>query len=282
MSDAAPPPDGEARVVARTERPITPADVTAALHAAGVSPGDVVIVHSAMSRLGWVVGGAQGVVSGLLDAVGADGTIVMPAQTGVSDPSTWQHPPVPESWWPAIRDTWPPFDPRLTPMRGMGAVVACFARLPGSVHSGHPAVGFVAHGPLAEGLMHPHTLEAGLGDDGPLGRLEAAGARIVLLGVGHEHDTSMHLAEHRAEWPGKSWRTDGAPVLIDGQRRWVEYRTLDLDEDDFPLIAAAFEAEGGEVHRSRLGHGVITTCDLRALVGFAVPWIATHRHTTPS
>ena len=264
-------------VVAGSDRPVTPADVCRALREVGVEPGGTIIVHCALSKLGWVVGGAHGVVAGLLEAVGPDGTIVMPAQTGVSDPSTWENPPVPESWWQIIRDTWPTFDPAVTPRREMGAVMECFARLDGIVHSGHPSLGFVAHGPLAEHLMHPHRLEHGLGDESPLGRMVQAGTRIVLIGVGHRNDTSLHLAEHRATWPSKAWHTDGAPLVVDGERRWVEYRTLDLGEDDFPEVAEAFEAAGGEQRRAPLGNGTVTSCDQRALVEFATTWMSANR-----
>jgi len=267
----------EAEVVARSQRPVTSSDVTDALRAVGVQPGATVIVHSSVSQLGWVVGGAHGVVKGTLDAVGPDGTIVMPAHTGVSDPSDWQHPPVPESWWPIIREHWPAFDPKLTPMRAMGAVVECFTRLPAAVHSGHPAVGFVAHGAHAEHLMRPHPLGAGLGDDSPLGRLYAADARIVLLGVGHANNTSLHLAEHRADWPSKAWTTSGAPMIVDGERRWITYRDLELDENDFESVAAEFESTGGEQRRAPLGLGTVTACDMRALVDFAVTWMSAHR-----
>lgn len=267
----------EGEVVARSERPVTPDDVGDALRAVGVVVGDTVIVHSSLSSIGWVVGGAQGVVAGVLDALGPGGTIVMPAQTGVSDPSTWSDPPVPEAWWPTIRATWPAFDPLVTPMRGMGAVVECFARLAGVVHSGHPAVGFVARGPNAAMLMHPHALEAGLGDDSPLGRLYDADARIVLIGVDHGNDTSLHLAEHRATWPSRSWRTDGAPMVVDGERRWVSYRTLNLDEEPFETLALAYEAAGGEQQRAPLGLTTVRSCAMRPLVDFAVGWLSTHR-----
>jgi aminoglycoside 3-N-acetyltransferase len=267
----------ELSVIERSERPVTHEDVRDALHAVGVTPGDTIIAHSSMSQLGWVVGGAHGVVTGVLDAVGPHGTVVMPAQTGISDPSTWVNPPVPDSWWQPIRDHWPAFDPRLTPMRGMGAVVECFARLPDAVHSGHPALGFVAHGAAADELMRPHPLASGLGDDSPLGRLYDAGARIVLIGVGHANDTSLHLAEHRAEWPGKTWGTAGAPMIVDGERRWVTYRHLELAEDDFESIAAEFEASGGEQVRAPLGLGTVLSCDLRSIVDFAVRWMSAHR-----
>ena len=51
-------------------------------------------VHSALSALGHVIGGPRTVVEGLIDAVGADGTLMMPAYSGdLSDPAEWRHPP---------------------------------------------------------------------------------------------------------------------------------------------------------------------------------------------
>src|SRR3979411_1950686 len=87
----------EAGVVAKSSSPLTAEEVRRALIGAGVANGALVIVHSSLSRLGWVVGGAQSVVMALVDVVGVEGTIVMPAQTGVSDPAKWRNPPVPQA-----------------------------------------------------------------------------------------------------------------------------------------------------------------------------------------
>ncbi|MEM8619552.1 MAG: AAC(3) family N-acetyltransferase [Actinomycetota bacterium] len=239
--------------------------------------GSIVVVHCSLSRLGWVVGGAPAVVGALRAALGSAGTIVMPAQTGVSDPSHWQAPPVPASWWQTIRDNWPPFDAASTPMRGMGAVAECLARAPGSVHSGHPAVGFVAQGPRAAALMRPHPLEAGLGDGSPLGRLYDAGAHIVLLGVGHDNNTSLHLAELRALGDAAPTIADGAPLIVDGRPRWVEYRHVDYDEDDFPALANAYLAAGGPHATTSLGAGEAHLVPMCELVDFGTKWIAAQR-----
>src|SRR5215207_6962478 len=72
-------------------------EIAAGLRDLGVAPGDLLLVHTSVKALGWIPGGAVAVVQALRDAVGADGTIVVPTQTaGNSDPSAWQHPPVPE------------------------------------------------------------------------------------------------------------------------------------------------------------------------------------------
>ena len=52
--------------------------------------GQALMVHSSLSSIGYVLGGAQAVVGALLDVLDPDGTLVMPAfSPEVSDPATW-------------------------------------------------------------------------------------------------------------------------------------------------------------------------------------------------
>lgn len=87
----------------------------------GVKPGDILLAHSSLSSLGWVNGGAVAAVQGLLDALGPDGTLVVPTQSAdLSDPELWQAPPVPPAWWETVRATMPAYDPRTTPRAASG------------------------------------------------------------------------------------------------------------------------------------------------------------------
>jgi aminoglycoside 3-N-acetyltransferase len=266
----------EADVIAATATPATRRTISRDLGRLGVEPGDVVIVHSALSAMGFVVGGPQAVVLALLDAVGPNGTIVVPTQTGVSDPSTWQHPPVPEEWWQIIRDEMPPYDPALTPTRGMGQIVECFRHHPDTVRSAHPRLSFAANGLDAERIVGEHPLTPGLGETSPLATLYELDAKVLLVGVTDANNTSLHLAEHRAEWPGKRTGHERVPMLVDGVTRWVDYEDLVLDEDDFADIGSAFERTGA-ANRGTIGTAPSRLCPQRAIVDFAVAWMNRHR-----
>src|SRR5258705_9644856 len=103
-----------------TATPRTRASLADDLRALGIRPGSVLLAHGSMKSLGWVCGGTVAVVQALLDVLGEHGTLVVPTHTpDNSDPAGWLHPPVPESWWPIIREQTPGFDPALTPSRWM-------------------------------------------------------------------------------------------------------------------------------------------------------------------
>jgi aminoglycoside 3-N-acetyltransferase len=270
---------GERETVERTAvAPATARSLAADLTALGLPRGGVVLVHSSLRAIGWVVGGAEAVVEALLDVLGPDGTLVVPSfSTARTEPSRWQHPPVPESWWPVIRAETPAFDPRVSSTRQMGAIVDCVLRWPGTVRGPHPHVSLAANGPLAAEVVAPHPLDAGLGDASPMGRLYDLDAHILLLGVGHGNNSSLHLAEARADYPGKTYYDEGAAVLVDGERRWVTFRDLDTDDEDFPDVGAAFEAGGDVARVGRVGSGEARLMRQRALVDFAVTEIERRR-----
>ncbi len=126
----------ESTVIARTDlafgSPVTRDMLIADFRSLGLCRGDVVLVHSSLSSLGWVVGESRTVIEALQNVIGETGTLVMPAHSGhLSDPEPWEHPPVPESWKQIIRDEMPAFDPGVTATRGMGAIPELFRTLPG-------------------------------------------------------------------------------------------------------------------------------------------------------
>lgn len=267
----------EADAIAASSGPVTAGSLLADLRALGVHEGDVLLVHASMSKLGWVAGGPQAVVEALLSAVGATGTLVTPAQSGqLSDPAHWSNPPVPAQWHQLIRESFPAYDPYLTPTRGMGQVVECFRQHRATLRSAHPTLSFAANGPHAASILEPHALTPGLGEGSPLSRLYDMGAQVLLLGVDHTNSTALHLAEYRASWPGKQWGTDGGPVRFGDETRWVSYEDLELETEDFASVGEAFAGTGAE-RSGRVGLSTGRLSHLPDLVDFATDWIARHR-----
>jgi aminoglycoside 3-N-acetyltransferase len=237
-----------------------------------------VLVHSSLRALGWVVGGAEAVVLALLETLGPDGTLVVPAfSTYRTDPRRWENPPVPEAWWPAIRAEWPPYDPRTAATRKMGAIVDAVLRHPEVRRSDHPHVSFAAIGRHRDAIVGTHPLPLGVGETSPLRRVYDLDGYVLLLGVGHANNTSLHLAEHRADFPGKETYEEGASLLVDGAARWVTFPESVTSDADFPGVGAAFEASGADVRVGKVGVGTARLMRQRALVDFGVGEIARRR-----
>ncbi len=269
--------DESTAIRASSAGPATVESLGADLMRLGVASGSTLIVHSSLSRLGWVAGGAQAVAEALLQAIGPSGTLVMPAHTShLTEPSRWQHPPIPEAWWPVVRDHLPAYDPATTPTRDMGAVVECFRTFPGTLRSAHPHASFVALGPLSIDIVGEHLPGCMFGDASPIGRLYELDAQVLLLGVGHGNNTSIHLGEYRADFPGKTFHEEGAPMRVDGERRWVTFRDLQVNDDDFEALGAAFAATGKE-RTGRVAQGDARLMNVRDIVDFATAWFPENR-----
>jgi len=265
----------EADAIAAVRTPATAASIAAELRGLGLDSGMTVMVHSSLSRLGFVVGGAQAVVQALLDVLDDTGTLMMPTHSGaLTDPSAWENPPVPEAWWQTVRDEMPVFDPHLTPTRSMGVIVDCFRCLPGVQRSNHPTVSAAALGPNAEALLGDHDLADRFGETSPQGRLYELDGHVLLLGVDHGNNTSLHLSEAKSGL--SELAKDGAPMIVDGERAWVEVTQLDTDEEDFTEIGEAFAASGNE-RRATVGVGIARLCRSRDVVDFGVEWMLANR-----
>ena len=245
------------------------------LRTLGVAAGDVVLVHSSLRSLGWVCGGAVAVVQALLDALGPDGTLVVPTQSmNNSDPKLWSRPPVPESWWPVIRATMPAFDPRITPAEKLGVIPETVRTWPGAVRSNHPHTSFAALGSRADALMAEHRLDSQLGEHSPLAALERAGAKVLLLGVGFDSCTAFHLAEYRVENPNRM--EYGCAMLDDqGNRVWRTYVDVATNSERFGELGESYLGTG-TVTTGRVGDATCRLFPVDEAVAHAVDWLRRH------
>jgi len=257
----------EQEIINQTQLPITKSSMIRDIQDLGIQKGDILLVHSSLSSVGWVCGGAQAVVQALMESLGDNGTLIMPAQTGDwSDPSEWGNPPVPPEWIPIIYNEMPAFDAAITPTRGMGRIAELFRSFPGTVRSQHPQVSFCANGEYAEFIVSDHPLTPQFGEDSPLGKLYGIGAKVLLLGVEFDSCTSFHLAE--AKLDNMPTKRMGTAMMKDGKRTWEWFTDYAYDSSDFARIGELFEAEY-HLQRGKIGNAKCVLFNMKEAVDFA-------------
>ncbi|MER5541768.1 AAC(3) family N-acetyltransferase [Streptomyces sp. NPDC002589] len=250
---------------------VTRDTVATQLRLLGVKSGEILLAHSSLSALGWVNGGAVAVVQGLLDALGPSGTLVVPARSAqLSDPALWARPPVPEVWWDRIRATMPPYDPLVTPTRGVGVIPETVRTWPGALRSAHPQTSFAALGPHAREITDGHAPDCRLGEHSPLAPLEKLGARVLLLGAGYDACTSFHLAEYRIPAPRVAV---GRPAPGGG---WETVIEVSITSDRFGELGHDFERDRTVV-RGTVGAADVRLFPVADAVAYAERWLPLHR-----
>lgn len=256
---------------------LTREDLTAAFRRCGAAEGQHIFVHTSLSKLGYVVGGAEALIRALLDIVGKEGTLMMPSQTWKNlDPTTGVHWEARQEWWPVIREHWPAYDKEVTPAVGMGAAAEMFRKWPGAERSDHPARSVAAVGKHAAYLTEGHDLSNIFGKGSPLDKLYQLDGRILLIGVGYDKNTSLHLAEAIAQFSSKSYAQESSAIMINGKREWVTYETQAVDDGDFVRLGAEYDSEKGiPVHQ--VGSAQVRFLEQRPFIDWAVAWMEKNR-----
>ncbi|GAA3604503.1 AAC(3) family N-acetyltransferase [Kineosporia mesophila] len=216
-------------------------DLVAHLREIGVLEGDRLVLHVSLRSLGWVSGGPVALLQALLQAVGEEGTLIVPTfTTYLNDPQTWLARPVPEDWIPSVRDTLPGFDPDLHAAQpGLGRFPELLRTHPRARRSRHPVYSMAAVGAGAAELMDDAPLDWALGEHGPLGRTARAGAKILAIGLPWwSRCTWFHLSEHRAPYPGRLMYE----IPMCTQEGWVTTRQIVFHDGDFEALGRAGES----------------------------------------
>jgi aminoglycoside N3'-acetyltransferase len=229
---------------------VSRAEVADQLRELGVEDGGVLLVHTSFRATRPVEGGPIGLIGALRDALGPSGTLVMPSWSGADDE---------------------PFDPLTTPAPpSLGVVADMFWRLPGVLRSNHSHA-FAAAGPEAARVISdplplpPHIPES------PVGRVRDLDGQVLLLGVGHDADTTLHLAELVA---GVPYRVPSyCTVLQDGRPVRINYEENDHCCERFAIAdewlrARRLQSEG------RVGHAQARLARARDIVDVTLEHLA--------
>jgi aminoglycoside 3-N-acetyltransferase len=204
-------------------------------------------------------------------ATGSQAALVMPAHSATAPTVGLATPTCAARVVADDRETMPVFDPRLTPTRGLGRIAELFRTWPGVVRSTHPAYSFCALGPMAETITANHSLDFGLGENSPLGRLYEHGASVLFLGVGYDSNTCFHLAEYRI--PNPRLVEEGSPAMEGTQHVWRARREVELNSDVFAELGEAFERTS-RVRLGAVGSAQARLFAVREAVDFAVEWLS--------
>jgi len=262
------------------DSPLTISSLKAGFGEVGVKPGMTLLLHSSLSSPGWVCGGAVAVILAIEEILGADGTLVMPTfSTNLTDPATWRNPPVPESWWHTIRREMPPYDRVFTPTRGVGVIPETFRKQNGVTRSSHPHISFSARGKYADIITRNHSLDYPFGDGSPLARIYELDGWVMLLGASYKTNSSFHLAEYRAEYPGKTVEYFGAPMMVNGCRQWQELADFKSYDGNFDEIGTSFEREyPDKTNKMTIGKAITRLVRQRDIVDYAVSWMSSNQN----
>ncbi|MCB2360097.1 aminoglycoside N(3)-acetyltransferase [Clostridium estertheticum] len=243
----------------------------------GLAKGQTIFVHTSLKSLGFVVGGAETLIRALLEIVGEDGTLMMPSQTWKNlDPSTGVHWEEPEEWWPIIRENWPAYDKEVTPAIGMGVVAEMFRKWPGAKRTEHPARSIAAFGKYAQYITKEHDLSNIFGENSPIGKLYELDGYVLLIGVGYEKNTSLHLAETRANFSNKKFMNESSAIMTSGKREWVTYNTQAVDDKDFVKLGSEYDKEKNIIIH-KVGNADVRFMKQRPLIDWTVEWMEKNR-----
>jgi aminoglycoside N3'-acetyltransferase len=151
---------------------LTQAAIREGLRRLGLGPGDDLMLHCSLSSLGHVHGGTEALIDAVLGTVSPGGTVLMPT----------------------LPDIYQPFDVRTSPST-VGKVSEAFRLRPDALRSRHPSHSVAAIGPRAAEYVRGHEDVLPTGPGSPYDRLRRNHGWVLLLGVDHDRNTMLHLAE---------------------------------------------------------------------------------------
>jgi aminoglycoside 3-N-acetyltransferase len=248
---------------------VTGAELEATLVRLGVQPGRVLLVHSSLSALGYVLHGVEAVVAALRGALGSEGTLLVPTFTGsLTDPACWVAPALPADLWDEVRDAMPPFDPERTLPLGMGNLALRVLLDPLARRSRHPLASFAALGPLAEELTAEHDLADPFGPRSPLGRARERGAQVLLLGVDQRKNAALMHAHCLSGVAQVTERKGPFLAEVDGRREWITPRRFVECTEGYARIEDELVIRG-LVRVARVGDGTARLMEMPAIVDLA-------------
>lgn len=232
----------------------------------GLKPGNTVLVHSSLKSFGFVQGGAETVIKALIEAVGPEGSVMVPALTGKRTDS---------------RDNPPIFDVRSTSC-WTGRIPETFRQLPESKRSLHPTHSVCAAGGKKEWLTQGHeTGQSPCDRKSPYYKNALQGGYIMLIGVDQNSNTTIHCCEEIAgvDYHLQNDFTDIYITGYEGEKILVRNRLHNWDKPpvDFNKFDELY-ANQGIMKIDKIGNSVVRLIKAGDMVGFSVEKLRKEPH----
>lgn len=249
------------------KQPISRQDLIQDFKKIGIENGMNLMVHSSLSKIGWVIGGPQTVVNAIIEAVGDNGTIVMPAATPhCLHPNSWDDIKISNDWISKVVEHLPIFNLNTTPT-SMGTIPETFRNWPKTLRSDHPISSICARGRLANVITENHNLEISEGKNTPYEKVYELDFHILLIGVGFNRCTMLHFAESKSKNPRLT--TSNYPISQHNKRVWIKVTDMGNDNDThFPKIGEQY-LNKNRVDIGKIGEADSILLSSKVIVDFA-------------
>lgn len=239
------------------------------LEAVGVQKGMVLLVQADTSKLGYIAGGLQTLIDALMDVVGFEGTILMPAFTmNLLDPSCHKK-VIPRSYWDDVRNSALPYHKKLSAPYQCDPLVLQFLRNDGVTRSYHPLYSFAAWGKYAKLMCDKHPLHFGLSKESPLGKILEFNGYALLLGSTYEECVIFKVASYNKE--KQPIRIMSAPIQNNQILQWKKILEIDFQYENRKGIGTVLE-DRSIVNTSYIGNGKCCMFSTREAVKLAIAY----------
>ena len=223
---------------------ITKDDIVFSLECMGIKKGDILLLHSALTSIGKIDGGAETVIDAFLQVIGEEGTLVMSTLTG---------------WFS-------PFDAQSSPSQ-VGYLSECFRQKKGVLRSLHPVHSVAAYGKYAEYITKDHDkCPTGCGQGTPYLKIAELNGKVMLLGVDMDRNTTMHSMEEAIDARYLLTLDIPAPTYID------DYKNKKFTLKKFPpghrdfLSMTPFLRKADLMIEGKIGNALVKVIELKPML----------------
>jgi len=249
--------------IRKSPNKVTKEDIKNTLKEIGIKEGDVLFVHSSLSKIGYVERGVDAVIDALIESVGKEGTIAMPtSQINGSSREFLKENPL--------------FDPKESPSK-MGKISETFRKRQGVLRSSHPTHSVAAYGKYAKEIVKEHyNAKTTFGVNTPYFRIMELNGKIVFIGVDRWCMTHAHVVEDiMPNFPVNVHAKEkvNASIIDDeGNKKQVAVRVHDTEVTKIRAVynLNKYFEENNIFKAAKLGNGEVEVCNAKEIIKLMV------------